>query len=486
MPPVGKPRPSEKETRTLEDWIKFGAFGIDPHNPDPGRVTVRRLNRVEFRNTIRDLMGMDYDTTSEFPADDTGHGFDNIGDVLTVSPLLLEKYLEAAKSIVSRSVPTSCKAVPEQPIAGGRLRRAGQTKTAINPDGSGPLSLSYYERAAFAGTFPVEHPGHYQLVLDLTANDRFVEGVFDYNKCRLIFKVDGQELFRNDFGRQDGRPYRYEFDRDWKAGSHELGFEIEPLTPGEKQTRSLTLRIQSVTVRGPMDDQRYWTRPANYARFFPRDVPAGPADRDQYARELLASFATRAFRRPVAAETIDRLAALAASVSAQPGQTFEAGVARAMTAALASPRFLFREENVEPASTDRYPLIDEYALASRLSYFLWSTMPDDELFRLAQNNQLRANLPAQVKRMLADPRSGEFVRNFVGQWLQTRDVELVLINAAAIIGRDAVPDPDAERRRTRFRELNRKPPEQLSDKEKEELVQARAAFRQSIGRFRAV
>ena len=93
MPPAGKPAPTDHERRLLEDWIKYGAFEIDPKNPDPGRVTVRRLNRVEYRNTVRDLIGVDYDTTSEFPADDTGHGFDNIGDVLTLSPLLLEKYI---------------------------------------------------------------------------------------------------------------------------------------------------------------------------------------------------------------------------------------------------------------------------------------------------------------------------------------------------------------------------------------------------------
>ncbi len=111
MPPAGKPRPSDDERQLLEDWIKSGPFGIDPDDPDPGRVTVRRLNRVEYRNTIRDLMGVDFDTTAEFPPDDTGHGFDNIGDVLTLSPLLLEKYLAAARAIVMQAVPTVPSAV---------------------------------------------------------------------------------------------------------------------------------------------------------------------------------------------------------------------------------------------------------------------------------------------------------------------------------------------------------------------------------------
>ena len=107
MPPAGKPRPSSKEQRILEDWIKYAAFGIDPNDPDPGRVTVRRLNRVEYRNTVRDLLDVVYDTSAEFPPDDSGHGFDNIGDVLTMSPLLLEKYIAAADFIVSKAVPTT-------------------------------------------------------------------------------------------------------------------------------------------------------------------------------------------------------------------------------------------------------------------------------------------------------------------------------------------------------------------------------------------
>ena len=123
MPPAGKPRPSADELRALETWIKRGAFALDPGDPDPGRVTLRRLNRVEYRNTIRDLMGIDYRTDEEFPADDTGYGFDNIGDVLSVSPLLLEKYMQAAEDIVARAVPTVARVV--QVRTSPRLRIPG-------------------------------------------------------------------------------------------------------------------------------------------------------------------------------------------------------------------------------------------------------------------------------------------------------------------------------------------------------------------------
>jgi len=480
MPPVGKPRPTADEARRLEAWIKYGALGIDPKEPDPGRVTVRRLNRVEYRNTIRDLLGVDFDADSEFPPDDTGHGFDNIGAVLTLSPLLLEKYLAAAAAIVPQAVPAVPKVVAEHVVPGGRFRREGQEPPK---DDAAPASLSYYEPATVSAVATAEHDGKYQLVLDLTGDERFVDGQNDYNRCRVVVRADGEELLRREFIRQNNRPFRFEFDRDWKAGPHTLAVEVQPLTPDEKRVRSLSIRIRSATLRGPMDE-RYWVRPRDYARYFPRDVPADAEGRRAYAREILGPFAERAFRRPVDDATRDRLADLVEAVASREGGTFEAGVGQAMAAVLTSPRFLFREEAVEPESAGRYPLIDEYALASRLSYFLWSTMPDAELIRLAGARTLRANLKAQVERMLADKRSEQFFRNFVGQWLQARDVDTVIINGPAVMARDQKPDPDAEAKRSRFRELNRKPPEQLTEAEKKELQQARASLFGSFRRFR--
>src|SRR4051812_2252638 len=167
MPPADKPQPPPEEKRLLEDWIKSKAFGIDPSDLDPGRVTVRRLNRVEYRNTIRDLIGVEFDTTNEFPPDDTGHGFDNIGDVLTLSPMLLEKYLAAANAIISQAVPTVPKVAPQQVIPGRAFRLADGGTV-----GAGPLSLSYYEPATASATVTADHDGRYRLILDLTANER--------------------------------------------------------------------------------------------------------------------------------------------------------------------------------------------------------------------------------------------------------------------------------------------------------------------------
>src|SRR5204862_4505812 len=135
--------------------IKREAFGIDPKNPDPGRVTIRRLNRTEYRNTIRDLMGLDFKADDEFPPDDTGYGFDNIGDVLSVSPLLLEKYMQAAETIVAGAVPRTAKVIPESTLYGSTGGRA--------PGGRGGDRFTFYEEAKVSRKFPAQHPGSYKV-----------------------------------------------------------------------------------------------------------------------------------------------------------------------------------------------------------------------------------------------------------------------------------------------------------------------------------
>lgn len=346
MPPAGEEQLNDDERRQLFDWIKFAPLGIDPANLDPGRVTLRRLNRVEYRNTIRDLTGVDYNTMENFPADDTGYGFDTVGDALSMSPLLMEKYLAAAEQIVAEAVP---------------------------------------------GLPPDEHS------------------------------------------------------------------EIEP----ERRER----------------------QGKQYARFFPKGpAPAEAAERDAYARECIATFAKRAYRRPADEPTLDQLVAIARHTYTQPNQSFEAGVATAYVAVLASPRFLFRVEGVSDEN-ERFPFVDEYALAARLSYFLWSTTPDDELMQLADAGQLRANLPAQVSRMLKHNRSEALVKNFAGQWLRSRDVEHTVIDPIAALGMKS----EFDRVRNDFRRLrdgrrgrrrDRDEPEQRDDKAADEAGQARQAEEQ--------
>lgn len=195
----------------------------------------------------------------------------------------------------------------------------------------------------------------------------------------------------------------------------------------------------------------------NYERFFPGSVPEEETARIEYTRKILTDFATRAFRRQVDKETVDRLVALAIGVTQQDGFTYEMGVAQAMVATLASPRFLFRDEtSFDANSDDRFPLIDEYALASRMSYFLWSTMPDEELFELAATGQLRANLDSQIERMTTDKRFDEFIKNFAGQWLHTREIESVNISVGDITHRDKL-DPELVAAREKYKTLEEIP-----------------------------
>lgn len=442
MPPRKKPQPTDEERQTLERWIKYSAFGIDPKDPDPGRVTLRRLNRVEYRNTVRDLLGVDFNADAEFPPDDTGYGFDNIGDVLTISPMLLEKYLAAAKAIVGEAVPVVSGILPEQIIGGNQFR------ASTDSSGSGmrggrklPLFLPFDARAKVSHTFRASDAGTYKLTVDLAVGgepDAKAAG------CNIIFKADDHELMNREIASSEAKPFRIEYEQTWESGEHSLGFELKPLLAGDQSSNAVKLRINGVTVRGPMEE-KYWAKPANYDRFFPKPVPDGAADRRQYARELLEKFAMKAFRRPADAKTVDRLVKLADSVYSQPEKTFEAGVAHAMVAAMASPRFLFRiEENTAAPKTARWALVDEYSLASRLSYFLWSTMPDTELLELAGKGKLRENLSAQVKRMLGDSRSEALVVNFTGQWLQARDVGGLTINARTVFARDGVSGSSSE------------------------------------------
>lgn len=438
MPPAKKKQPTPEELHRLEAWIKHEAFGLDESDPDPGRVTVRRLNRIEYRNTIRDLMGVDFNAEEEFPPDDTGYGFDNIGDVLTLPPLLLEKYLQAAEKIVRDSVPTVQRVMPERIVTGRNFKSGDRSAEQI----------SFYNQAAITHRISVDAEGQYKVLLDFS-----VRGAFDFDpgRANVIFRIDGEEKFRKELGWDNNKKFELEYDQQWAAGEHSFAIEIEPLKKPEEKKTFVDFRLNAVTVRGPVDP-KHWTKTKNYDRFFPRpEIPANSDERRQYAREILDKLATRAFRRPADPKVIDRLVAIAEEAYTH-GKSFEAGIGQASIAMLASPRFLFRiEESTDPAA--KHAPIDEYALASRLSYFLWSTMPDDELFDLAAKGQLRSNLKAQVDRMLQDRRSDEFVKNFTGQWLQVRDVTGIAINERAVFFRDGdEPTPKTqEERRRRFR-----------------------------------
>ena len=427
MPPSDKPRPTAEEIKTLETWIKRDAFRLDPSNPDPGRVTLRRLNRVEYRNTIRDLMGIDFRADEEFPADDSGYGFDNIGDVLTVSPLLLEKYLQAAETIVATAVPAVARVVRTRTVPGAEFRGEG---------GASGNGMTLYKPALVTRKFTIDKAAAYHLTVNLAVQGDFYS---DPGRAHVVFKRDDRTLVDQDFSWENSRNFAFPIDETLEAGEHAFTCEVRPLVPESQKKTSVDLKVRGVQIDGPLDPSD-WVKTPNYDRFFFQEDPLTLEARRVYARELMYRFAASAWRRPVDDRVVNRLVAIAEETYRQPGKSFEAGAARAMVAVLASPRFLFRIEGnlpAEPGAT--YAPIDEIALASRLSYFLWSTMPDGPLMDLARRGELRSHLGEQVQRMLADPRSDQLVKNFTGQWLQARDFEHFPIQHKVLFRRENLP-----------------------------------------------
>ncbi len=478
MPPVGEDRPSPDEIETIARWIKFQVFGIDPSDIDPGRIGVRRLNRREYDNTVDDLMGIKFDASLILPADDSGYGFDNVGDALSFSPLLMEKYLRAAQAIVDQAVPQVTWIIPQQEFSGRDFRSNDGQDRGNNLSSKKAVTVKHVARIATDGKY------------DLHVGVK-LRGTFDFDPSRytVVFRVDGQVRTTHEYGWDENKLLRYHFVEGWKAGDHELAFELTPVPAASeddnkagvgRESTSASFEINTVQIAGPQGTTSL-VHPRHYSRFFPREAPPVSLDeRNVYAAEILRSFATRAFRGHVDQTTVERLVKLAEIVYRQPDKTFEAGVAHAMVAVMSSPRFLFRLEGIgSPNVSGRFPLVDEFSLASRLSYFLWSTMPDDELFRLAEAGELRTQLPKQVQRMMADERSAEFARNFVGQWLRTRDVTQVSIDPIVVLGHQE----EYEKLREQFRGRRRQPLSRVLTPEDEKIRKRFEEFRQMSDRF---
>jgi hypothetical protein len=479
MPPADSPRPTPDEVAKLSEWIKRDAFGLDPADPDPGRLTLRRLNREEYRNTIRDLIGVDYDTSVEFPPDDSGSGFDNVGDALTLSPLLMEKYLQAAEEIVAQAVPRVSREMPDEDYGGeGWKSEDGERKAN---------ELDFYVATEVSRRVPVKHTAEYRIIVEAAVNGGFN---FDPGGCRVTCRVDDREVWSREFAWQEERMQRIAETIKLEAGERNIRFQVEPLTPSDQKKEGIRFRVRRVRVEGPLE-REFWEAPRGYERFFTRRDPPPAEDeaaRVAYTQELLSSFGLKAFRRPVDDATLDKLVGFARTIDQSPDRTFEDSIAQAMTAMLASPRFLFRFEGpAEQSAGDRFPLVDEFALASRLSYFLWSTMPDQELLDLASRGELRQQFDAQLKRMLADDRADRLIRNFVGQWLQTRDVEGASIDALAAMGvreeYDGLREKFFRDRRRRTEPRDDDPPELVAARERiTKLREIREGFNEDLRR----
>lgn len=413
MPPAGKARPTAAELARLQAWIRRDVQGVDCRAPDPGRVTLRRLNRDEYNHTIAELFGIDHQPAEDFPADDTGYGFDNIGDVLSVSPVLTEKYFAAAEQIVARVVAAKAE-LPRRTLARGDLKVVAEPAEKI----------SVHE-----GRFTLEHAGEHAIELKVSVNSFRPF----FGQARVRAELDGRLLARATY-LPGNRTYRYARRLPLGRGEHVVRFHLDLSDATANAGRNITIALEDFTVSGPVGSRAREYPPAHRRLFFRGPAPREPAARQAYARDILAAVGGRAFRRPVDGPTLDRLLALAARTERQTGR-FESGIASALQAILVSPRFLFRveQEQAAPEALGGAPpvaaALDEHALAARLSYLLHAAGPDEELAALAARGALRENLAAQVKRLLADPRADRFVSRFVGQWLQTRDVENVPISS---------------------------------------------------------
>ena len=419
MPPRGRPAPPPEQVASVTHWFELQFARLDRNlKPDPGRVTARRLNRVEYNNTIRDLIGVDFHPAADFPADDSGYGFDNIGDVLSLSPVLMEKYLAAAEKIARKAIVAD---PPPKPT------REKIEHTPV-PRESSPARDLIVRHA-----FPVE-------------GDYVLRGAIGGRREALLITLwlDGRQLNTTVVSTEDEAPRLGEMRVHVTAGEHELKAALAhddarpdaPPDPDEEKPKDKKKKY----VRDPFVDRFEINGPYN-----PHERPlteshkrificghANGQHRPECARMIVAALARRAYRRPVRDEEVNGLVRFV-SMAQQNGDSFEQGVRVALEAVLVSPHFLFRiESDPDPNNPAASHRIDDYELASRLSYFLWSSMPDEELFRLADQHKLRKPdvLTAQVRRMLLDKKSIALVDNFAGQWLELRNLDSVK------------PDPD--------------------------------------------
>lgn len=413
MPPAKRtdqPTPQEREflTKYLEQLLN----PVDPSRPDPGRVTIRRLNRVEYNNTVRDLLGVDIRPADDFPEDDTGYGFDNIGDVLALPPILMERYLLAADRVLLSALP------PEAPAS-----------TLTTVDDEGLTGQGFPDRGgrllSFDGDCGTEFDspaaGEYLLRAKVWANQAGA------GLARMALLVQDKSESEAEVESNDSRnPQTVEARVKFSHGAQRIGIrflndfydENEP----DPDKRDRNLHVLSMEVEGPVKAEPLPLTASAQSLLQPGE---GLGETEAGARAVLGAFASRCFRRAVRPEEVERLSGIYRVLREQ-GASHREALRLGMKAAMVSPYFIYRIENQpDPDNPESVVEIDEYALASRLSFWLWSTTPDDELLSLAFRKELRANLENQVRRMLKDPKSRALPENFGGQWLELRTLNVV-------------------------------------------------------------
>ena len=448
MPPPGALQPDNETRRALIVALEDALDSAATTARNPGQVALHRLNRTEYANAIADLLALDVDVEALLPKDDESDGFDNVANVLKVSPSFLEQYIGAAR------------VVSEMAIGNPRAKR--DSRVFYADAGS---NQNYHVAGMPLGTrggMLVEHffpaDGEYEFDLGGLARARYVEGL-EY-RHRLILAIDGKKVFEDEIGGPDDVEAvdlrqaaavaeingRFEDIRvSLTAGPHTIAATfvartmsesdavLEPFVPGGGEVGIIEgeespLKVERLEINGPFAPSGVAETPSRRRVFTCR--PATPADEAPCAREILTRLTRQAFRRPVT--DADLSTPLRFFEAARASGGFEAGVQSALMIVLASPEFLYRFTTPpEGSAPGAVYAVDQYGLASRLSFFLWSSLPDEDLLGLAERGELDDPrvVSRQVERMLADPRAGALVDNFAQQWLDIRGV------------RDIVPDP---------------------------------------------
>ncbi len=454
MPPAGRPRPTPATIDAFATSLETALDRAAEASPDPGRVALHRLNRLEYVNAIRDLLALEIDGTALLPADTSGFGFDNNADVLSVTPALMARYLSAATKISRLAIPSPTIRPASQVFRASEFARQDVRRGEDLPFGTVggfafrhvfPLDGEYVftirlQRNRVGGTIRgIDDAHQVELRLDRALLARFdVGGEFQGSDPGILIAipeedVDAQRLHTYRLTADDHLELRATI----QAGTHLVAVaftdravltEMVPVRPRSIQASTFSddaghPGIGTLEIAGP------------YAGTAPKDTaslrqiftcrPATVRDEAECARQILGTLARRAYRRPVTRSDVDPLLDL--YTLGRTGGSFDAGIERALEALLVSPKFLLRIEPRPPGATPGtvYRLGD-VELASRLSFFLWSSIPDDELLDLAERGRLSEPtvLEAQVRRMRADPRAVAFLRNFADQWLITRNMLL--------------------------------------------------------------
>jgi mono/diheme cytochrome c family protein len=419
MPPKGVPHPEIAARTAVVNALQSAFSQADCKINDPGRVTMRRLNKVEYNNTVRDLLRVTSSPADKFPSDDVGYGFDNIGDVLSISPLLMEKYVGAARQLSREAIlALEDRVVPPKRILGKDLKPIAGG--GMSPYVGDALMFGTVSDAGFTIDAPVA--GSYTLKLEASGQQLGAE------PCQMRILQNGKVVGQVDVANRPNRPKVYtqaiQIDAPGKVvlgvGFLNDGFE----GPGKDRN----LIVHSVELEYPESAGSAIPLPPSH-RYLVRKQPDNASDAawDAAMSYNVRLLMRRAYRRPVTAAEVARVVTLSKTVRARK-LSFERGLQLALQAVLVSPNFLYKVEvDPDPNNPKATRTLNPYELATRLSYFIWSSMPDDTLLAAAESGKLATDvqIEAQVSRMVKDAKSLSLAQNFAGQWLNLRKAAVV-------------------------------------------------------------